>query len=94
MISGPIPLRVVATFLGKDEHDMPAFIRLSGLPAVNIQSATRPVTKIYFAPLLAWVNRHATGLPMSAEELEAELERCRRKLSHRARLRARQAARP
>lgn len=92
MISGPIPMRVVAAFLGKDEREMPALIRRNGLPAVNIHAATRPVAKIYFGPLLAWVNHHATGFVMSAEDLEAELERCRRKLSNKARLRASAAA--
>ncbi len=88
MISGPIPLRVVAAFLGKDERDMPALIREDGLPAVTIHAATRPMIKIYFAPLLAWVNHRATGFVMSAEELESELERCRRKFSRKGRARA------
>lgn len=76
MISGPIPLRVVAAFLGKQESDLPAVIESDGLPALPICTGSRPATRIYFLPLLEWINKRARNSPMTAEHLEAELERC------------------
>ncbi|MES2737263.1 MAG: hypothetical protein V4672_13145 [Verrucomicrobiota bacterium] len=67
---------MVASFLGKQESDLPAVIESDGLPAVPICTGSRPATRIYFLPLLEWINKRVRNSPMTAEHLEAELERC------------------
>ncbi|MDB6117391.1 MAG: hypothetical protein JWO08_1172 [Verrucomicrobiaceae bacterium] len=76
MISGPLPIGLVAHFLGKDVREMRALIDEEGLPTLPVNSLTKPVYKVYFTPLLSWINQRATGHPMTAEQLEAELSRC------------------
>ncbi|MEN3940704.1 hypothetical protein WJU23_05365 [Prosthecobacter sp. SYSU 5D2] len=81
MIAGPIPLRVVAALLGKDESAIPALIEEDGLPVVPINTARKPVRKVFFAPLLRWINGRAINEAMTAEDLEQEIARCQKHLS-------------
>lgn len=81
MIAGPIPLRVVAAFLGKDEAAIPSLVEQDGLPVVPINTAKKPVMKVFFLPLLRWINGRAVNEAMTADDLEQELERCERHLA-------------
>lgn len=77
MITGPIPLRVVAAFLGKREAEIHAVLEADRIPFVPMSSGKRPEVRIYLTALLDWVNGRAAHGTMTAEQLSAELERCR-----------------
>lgn len=76
MISGPLPICLVAQFLGKSVREIPGLIKDEGLPAIPVNAARKPVYKVYFSALLDWINQRASGQPMTAAQLESELERC------------------
>lgn len=76
MIAGPISLRVVALFLGKKEEAMTSVIKDDHLPVVPIQAGSKTINRVYFGQLLEWINQRAKNSPMTAAQLEAELDRC------------------
>lgn len=80
MISGPIPLRVVAAFLGKREAEIHAVLEADRIPFVPVNAGKRPEVRIYLTALLDWVNGRAAHGTMTAEQLSSELERCRDRL--------------
>ncbi|WP_156345506.1 hypothetical protein [Verrucomicrobium spinosum] len=84
---------MVAEFLGKPEGKVVDLIDQDGLPAVSINADSRPVLKIYFSPLLRWLNRSARNEPMTEDQLEAELKRCMAAVAERDRAKADRAKR-
>lgn len=80
MISGPLSLRLVGALLGKTETGLRTLMEEDGLPVLRVPGEKRMVVKIYFSPLLAWINAQAGGQAMTEEQLEAELLRCQRAL--------------
>jgi hypothetical protein len=76
VIRGPLSLRLVAMLLGKTEPRVRTLIKEDGLPTVGVPGERGPVTKIFATPLLRWINSHASGQPMTMDDLEEELTRC------------------
>lgn len=77
MMTGPIPLRVVAAFLGKREAEIHDVLEKDRIPFVAMSSGKRPEVRIYLTVLLDWVNGRAAYARMTADQLSEELERCR-----------------
>lgn len=84
MISGPLPLRLVGELLGKGEAAMKALVHdeAEEFPTITINAETKPMQKVLFMPLLKWLNKSAT-VPMTEEELDAQLERCQQAIEGR-----------
>ncbi len=84
MISGPLPLRLVGELLGKGEAAMKALVQdeTEEFPTITINTETKPMLKVLFYPLLHWLNKSAT-VPITAEELDAQLERCEKAIAAR-----------
>lgn len=75
--SGPIALRIVAEMLGRSEASMSTLIEEERFPVLTINADTRPVVKVFFEPLRAWLNARASGVEWTVGMLEAEIERAR-----------------
>lgn len=77
MISGPLPLDLVAAVLGKRRADLEDVTEgPNALPLVTIDARKKPVRKVYFSQLLAWMNNRSTRT-WTSQDLEDEIERCR-----------------
>lgn len=94
MISGPMPLRLIRELLGKSDAEIARLIKEDGLPVQETWSATKPMQKVFFFPLLKWLNKGAINQAWTRETLEQEIERAQqaidlrdaaRKLSKQAR---------
>lgn len=83
MTSGPIPIRLVCEFLGKTDPGVRALIKEERLPVIIIPSDRKNMQRVFFEPFLAWLNERSAGTKMTAAQLEAELERCRRAIAER-----------
>lgn len=74
--AGMYPLGVVARFLGQRPESMQRQIQLDGLPAVQVNTETRPQWKVSAISLQAWLAERTTGKPLTVEQVRAELELC------------------
>jgi hypothetical protein len=75
MISGPISRRVLCELLGKTDAALETLIKDDALPVLQMPGETRSKAKVYFSPLLAWMNSKTTGQAWTEAQLEAELRR-------------------
>lgn len=82
MISGPLSLRLVGELLGKTEDAVRMLIKDERLPVCRINTDRRPMERVYFAPLLAWMNERSVNMKWTEAMLDAELERCAKRLAH------------
>lgn len=83
MISGPLSMRLVGEFLGKTEGAMKLLITQEGLPVARVNTDRKPVERVYFNPLLAWLNQRAVNMAWTPDMLDAELDRCVKKIAER-----------
>lgn len=93
MISGPMSMRLIREFLGKSDAEIARLIKEDGLPAQETWSDNKPIRKVFFYPLLTWLNKGAVNVAWTAELLEKELERAQKAIEARdvARREAKQA---
>jgi hypothetical protein len=78
MISGAMPLRLIRELLGRSDAEIDRLIREDGFPVQEIWGANKASRKVFFHPLLTWLNKTAVNEAWTAEMLDAELERAQR----------------
>jgi hypothetical protein len=83
MITGAMSLRLIRELLQKSDADIARLIKEDGFPVQETWSAHKPIRKVYFHPLLTWLNKGAINQAWTAEMLDAELERAQQKIAQR-----------
>jgi hypothetical protein len=94
MITGAMPLRLIRELLQKSDAEIDRLIKEDGFPVQETWSASKPIRKVFFHPLLTWLNKGAINQAWTTEMLDAELERAQKKIAQRdaARKAAKQTA--